>query len=417
MAIERAKGVRDFLPEEMILRNEIVAKLKKCFERFGFSPLDTPAIEKLDILASKYAGGEEILKEVFKFKDQGERELGLRYEFTISLARVIGMNPQLKMPFKVYQIGKVWRDGPIKLGRYREFVQCDCDIIGSKSVLADYECIELASSVFKELGLDVVIKVNNRKILTKMMEYAGIKDAVSAILSLDKLAKIGWEGVVKELREKDISDSSIKKLREVVEIEGNNVDKLRKLRKLIGDSEGINEIEELFKYYNKSNVIFDLSLARGLSYYTGTVFETFLANEDFKSSLSGGGRYDNMISQLVEKSEIVPAVGISFGLEPIIDILGKKESKKTLTKCYVIPIGDVNALEVVKELRENGINSEVDIIGRGISKNLDYANSLGIPFVIFIGSDEVKQGKVKLRNMKNGEEKLILLKEAIKELK
>ena len=407
--------MRDFLPEEMILREDIIRRLKKIFQKYGFAPLDTPAIEREEVLASKFAGGEEILKEMFTLTDQGERKLGLRYDLTIPFARVIGMNPQLKIPFKRYQIDKVWRDGPIKLGRYREFIQCDCDIYGSRSMMADYECICLANDVFKELKLDVTIKVNNRKILDAIMEYAGIENKDSAILSLDKLAKIGWEGVVKELEEKKISEDSINKLKEIVDIDGNNLDKIKKLKKIIGDNEGIDEIEELFNYIDKSNVVFDVSLARGLSYYTGTVYEVY--TEGFSSSLAAGGRYDNMVGEFLEKKEIYPMVGISFGLEPITDVM-KKETRKTLTQIYVIPIGETKkALEIVKELRDNEINSEIDIVGRGISKNLDYANSLGIRYVILLGENEVKDNKVTLRDMKSGEEKLISLKEVIKCLK
>ncbi|MBU1203678.1 MAG: histidine--tRNA ligase, partial [Nanoarchaeota archaeon] len=318
MKLETAKGMRDIPPEEKILQQEVVDKIRGIFERYGFSPLETPVVERWDVLSSKYAGGSEILKETFKFKDQGKRELGLKYDLTVPFARFIGMNPNLKLPFKRYQIEKVFRDGPIKLGRYREFWQCDVDIAGSSNILADAEIVNLIVDVFKELGLKVIVKVNNRKLLNSILDYVGVKKEKweDVIISIDKLEKIGAVGVKKELEEKNVDASIVKKLVWILKLES-----LGDIQKVIGDCEGIKELEELFGYVGSKNVIFDACLARGLSYYTGTVFEAFLKDSNIDSSVAGGGRYDEMIGNFVGGSRKIAAVGVSFGLSVIMKAL------------------------------------------------------------------------------------------------
>jgi len=423
MKLERSKGTRDFMPEEQIVRNDIVDTLKNVFEAYGFGPLETPAIEKLEVLSSKFAGGEEILKETFKLKDQGGRKLGLRYDLTVSLARVIGMNPQLKMPFKRYEIGNVWRDGPMGLARYRQFLQCDVDIIGCNTMLADAELIALTDKAFNELGLDAVIKVNNRKVLNDILDYLKIKKdkCDDVILSIDKLEKFGIDAVKKELKAKKINKKVIDELLKIINTKGTNNDKINKLKKIIKNSEGLKEIEELLGYLKILNidVDFDVSLARGLSYYTGPIFEVILKDSKVKSSVAGGGRYDNMIGSLLGKGNY-PATGISFGLDRIYDAVveKKKEKAKTVTKVFIIPIGMLKeSLKIAQKLRGENINVDIDLMGRGISKNLNYANSMGIPFVMFVGEDEVKQGKVKLKGMVSGKEKLVTVEEVISSLK
>src|SRR3989344_4409687 len=273
--LSRAKGTRDFLPEEKILRQSVENTLKKIFECYGFSPAETPILERYDVLASKYAGGEEILKETFKLKDQGDRELALRYDLTVPLARVVAMNPTLKMPFRRYQIGVVFRDGPLKAGRYREFTQCDVDVIGSSSMRQDAEIINLAKDAFQAIGLQVVIKVNNRKILDALMETAQIPEGKrnSTILALDKLEKIGMEAVKKELQEKGIFSEPIDNLCRWISIKGTNDQKIKELKKILINKQGLLEMEEVLSYAPEA--VFEVSLARGLSYYTGTIFEVF----------------------------------------------------------------------------------------------------------------------------------------------
>lgn len=417
MEIRNAKGTRDFLPEEEILREEVIEILKKTFENFGFSPLQTPVIERYDILSSKYAGGSEILNETFKFKDQGGRELGLRYDLTVPLARVMAMNPQLKMPFKSYHIGEVFRDGPIKLGRYREFVQCDADIVGNKNMLADVECIRLAQEVFERLNLKVSIEVNSRKVMDSILDYLKIpkekNDAV--IIVIDKLKKVGIKEVKNELGGLGISEEKVAELMKIFMVRGSNKGKITSLKKLVG-SEGLAEMEQVLNSVDGKDVEFNVALARGLSYYTGTVFEVFAKDKEVNVAIAGGGRYDSMIGSFLEGKGEVPAVGISFGLEPIIDII-KRERKvrKSVAKVYVIPINTAKvSFGIAEKLRKAQINTDVDLMERGVSKNLEYANSLAIPYVILVGEKELKANKVKLRDMKTGKEKLVNIKDAIK---
>ncbi|MBW2969007.1 histidine--tRNA ligase [Candidatus Woesearchaeota archaeon] len=427
MKLERAKGTRDFLPEEKIIRNQVVDKLKNVFEKYGYSPFETPIIERYDVLSAKQGAGQEsdIMKEIFKLSDQGGRSLGLRFELTLSFSRVIGMNPNLKMPFKRYEIGSVFRDGPIKLGRYRQFWQCDVDVVGTKKMIADAELILLTLDCFKELGLNAYLQVNNRKLLKGIIEYADIpaKKANSVIITIDKLSKYGKEEVLKELKSKQVDDEQIKKLMNAIEVQGTNKEKLQKLRSMITNdigSQGLKELEELFSYLSKQNIEFNPLLARGLGYYTGPIFEGFLRDSEIKSSICGGGRYDEMISSLLDSKKEYPATGISFGLDVITDAikLTKKEYKKTTAKAYVIPIGiEKQAFEIAQKLRNKGIKIDIDLTGRGISKNLNYANSLEIPYVIFIGENELKQEKVKLKNMKTGKEEMIGVDEIYKKLK
>ncbi len=424
MKLENAKGTRDFLPEDKILREKIISNLKEVFELFGYSPIETPALERFEVLSSKYTGGAEILKETFKLKDQGNRDLGLRYDLTVPFARVIGQNPTLKMPFKRYQIEKVWRDGPVNLGRYREFLQADIDVIGLKTMAIDAEMVEIAKVVFEKLTIDVTIKVNSRKILNAIMDYAGIeknKHEVS-ILSLDKLDKVGIDGVRKELIDNaKISDEQIEKLVSIISITGKNEQKLISLKmKLTGidAQEGLKEMEELLSYVEYENVIFDLTLARGLSYYTGTVFEAVPNESIIKSSVCGGGRYDKMIGNLLNQEKEYPAIGISFGVDRIMDILSRKEEqKKSVTQIYIIPIKTYKqSLDVARKLRKVGIKVDIDMQGKGPSKNLDYANVQKIPHVIFIGETELEANKFKLKDMKTGEEKLLSVNEIIHEI-
>ncbi len=421
MELKTPKGTRDFPPEEKILRDEIVAALREVFELYGFSPFETPLIEMYDVLSSKYAGGAEILKETFKLKDQGNRELGLRYDLTVPLARFVATNPKMKMPFKRYHVGEVFRDGPVTLARYRQFTQCDVDTIGAPSLKADAEILALARRVFQKLKLGATIKVNNRKLLSEMTDACGIPGELSeaAILTIDKMDKIGKEGVEKELIGKSIGAKPIGKLLSIIEIKGSNEEKIKQLKKSMTDSAGIKEIEEVLGYADALgvDVEFDTLLARGLSYYTGTVIEVILNESKVKSSVCGGGRYDNMIGNFIGKGQI-QAVGISFGLDRIFDALSEKEQrKKTVTKLLLVPIGIFEAVAAMaEELRSAGVETEIDLMDRGPSKCLQYANSLRIPYVAFVGEEELKQKKMRLKSMASGKEMMCDITQAVKEI-
>lgn len=422
MDLQLPKGTRDFAPEEKIVRDKVVDTLKEVFELYGFAPLETPIFERFDVLSSKYTGGAEILKETFKLKDQGGRDLGLRYDLTVPLSRFIGMNPNTRMPFKRYQIGEVFRDGPVASARYRQFTQCDVDVIGSSSMAADAEIVSLIFTALKKLGFEIVIKINNRKLLNDVLDYCGVeKDRQDlAILSIDKLEKLGLSVVKNELKEQRIDDSKINKIIDILNIKGSNDEKIKQLKNILKNSDGLNDIEQLISYVSSQNLEadFDVSLARGLSYYTGTVIEAYIKNSSVKSSVAGGGRYDKMIGALLGKGDY-PAVGVSFGVDRIYDaMLEKRETKqKTNTKVYVIPIKTINeSIKIAQQLRDAGINADIDLNEKGPSKNLEYANSLGIPFVLFVGKKELQENKLKLRDMKSGKEEMLRLDQIIEKL-
>jgi histidyl-tRNA synthetase len=334
------------------------------------------------------------------------------------------MNPQTKLPFKRYQIGSVFRDGPIKAGRYREFYQCDVDVVGVSSTLADAEIISLLSFVFKKLNLDVVIEINSRKLLEDIMEVIEIpKDKkITTIITIDKLKKIGRKEVKKELILKGIAEEKCEKLLEVLLVEGSNLEKLEKIKNAIGDSKvanlkrGVEELTELFSYLEsfKVDYLFLPSLARGLGYYTGPIYEVFLKNTIIMdSSIAGGGRWDNMIGKYLNKEESsFPATGVSFGLEPIMEIIKKRDGlgSSTTAKLFVIPIGKENinsAISITQKIREQNIPTIIDLMNKSVSKNLDYADKLKIPFVGFLGNDEIKENRIKIKNLMTGKEELL----------
>lgn len=424
MNLQNAKGTQDVPPEEKALKNQLAESLQKIFSLYGFYPLETPLIERYETLAAKFAAGEasDALKEIFKLKDQGDRDLGLRFDLTVPLARYIAMNPNLKMPFKRYEIGPVFRDGPIKAGRMRQFWQCDFDIIGSSSMVADAECLALFENGFDQLGIDVIIKVNNRKLLNGILEQAGITDKETAIVTIDKLDKIGEKGVTEELKTRGLNSKQIKAILTLI----NPQTSLQTLKEEITAEEGIEglkELSELFQYIEKMNlkkIKFEASLARGLAYYTGTVFEVYAKESKITSSLGSGGRWDNMIGNFMGGNRVIPAVGGSFGLVPIVETLKEKGkiSSGNLTKAYVIPINTINeSLVIVQELRSSGIPVEISLGKKGVSKNLEFASSLKIPYVLILGEEELKKDKVLLRDMVSGTETLLSTKDIIRKLK
>ncbi len=419
--LSNPKGTRDFPPEEKILRDKVINQIKEIFERYGYSPLETPTFEKIEILDVKNGAGEtsDIVSEIYRFKDQGGRELGLRYEFTFALARFFGQNPQLKLPFKRYQIGPVFRDGPIKSGRYREFYQCDIDVIGVNQSLVDAEVLSVVKDVFNKLDLEVVIEINNRKLLNEIITFCGISEeqTKNIIITIDKLKKIGVEGVKKELLEKTITEEQTNKLLSILEDiqKGNNQQKIEALEKKLGNTQGLQELKSFFENLKmfKVNFEFNPTLARGLGYYTSLIFEVFLKDETIMSgSIAGGGRWDDMIGKYIGNNNLnMPATGLAFGIEPILENIKKRDGlpKKTVANLLIVPIGETleKTIEITQKLRNQGKKIIVDLQRKNISKNLEYANKLGIPFVGIIGEDEVKQNKIKIKNMSTGEEELL----------
>lgn len=425
--LRNLKGTRDFLQNEQRIRNEIIRKLQGVFEIYGYQPIETPIICQYDVLASKYAGGDEILKEIYKFKDQGQRDVGLRYDLTVPLARVVGMNLNLKLPFKRYEIGKVFRNGPVKTGRSREFIQCDVDIVGVKSIMAEAELMIMANDIYKMLGLDVYISFNNRKLLSGIIRSTGLNEDLegTVILSLDKLEKIGEAGVRLELIKKGISNEDINILFSFLNMDEEELlEMLRKNPKNDLIEQGVKELDELIYYMQsagiKDSCKFSPWLARGLEIYTGTVFEVFLKDGSITSSLGAGGRYDKIIAAFLDNGIEYPAVGITFGLDVIYAALSYK-SKKILespVQVYIIPIGtQVEALNLLTLLRRQGISSDIEMNSRKLRKSLEYAGKQGIPFVIIIGENEMKIGRVKIKNMEDGKETEATIDQIADELK
>jgi len=419
MELSTAKGTRDLYPEDVILLERAVRVLRRNFELFGFSPLETPSIENLSVLASKYTGGAEILKETFKLKDQGGRDLGLRYDLTVPFARFVAMNPQLKMPFKRYQIGRVFRDGPVSTNRLREFTQCDCDVVGTKSLAADAECILLFLQCFQEMGLAVEVRVNNRKILDELMAALQIKENLRerVILAIDKLDKKTKKEVEDEIVALGIPRNTVEKLFTVFDSQGTNEEILKRISAVVGvESVGVAELREVLSYVDSVKVV--PSLARGLAYYTGTIFEVYYT--EIRQSIGSGGRYDKMISALLGSSQEYPAVGCSFGLDVIMNALKTRREKveKSVVSVYVVPIGlpVAKVWGIVSELRAGGVATDVAFASKGVSKGLEYANAYTIPYVVLVGEDELKAKKVKLKDMKTGKEELLSVKQVVKKM-
>lgn len=413
-----AKGTRDYMPAEQSVREMIRSTLVDTFKLYNFGPLETPILEYYDILASKYAGGAEILKETYTLTDQANRKLGLRYDLTVPFSRVIAMNQNTRMPFKRWEIGKAFRDGPIKLGRYREFTQCDVDVVGIASMAADAELISMATMVFKKLEINVYLEVNNMKVLSGVLTQAGVKkeDIKSAILTVDKLKKIGAQGAEGELISKGIKDIDFDMLFKVLSESESNEQTIERIRGTITNKtclEGLNEIEELFKYIKEfsinSEVKFTPSLARGLGFYTSTIFEVYAKGSKMTSSVAGGGRYDDIIKKFLNSEKNYPAVGISFGLEAIYDTLmglGKVTNlDRNMLKAYVIAIDNIDyAIPIVAKLRKAGITADVNYSNKKLKKELEYANDMKIPFVVIVGEREAKENVGTLRDMNSKEQ-------------
>ncbi len=402
MSFKTPRGTRDIKPEEMIRYEYVLSIIKKVFEKYGFDPFDTPAFEEWALLSAKSGGGEEIKKEIYYFKDKSDRELGLRFDLTVPLCRFVASNPDLPKPFKRYQIGKVWRyDKPGAL-RWREFLQADCDIVGSESMEAEAEWLRAICEIFSALGFkDFVIRINNRKITEDFVKALGINNVIDVFRSIDKLEKIGEKTVEKELMEKGIPNAARKRILEFVQLK--DIDKVKKQL----SSGGISELEKILTLLPdyKKNMQVDMSLVRGLEYYTGPVFEISVGAG---ISLGGGGRYDNLIETFGGKP--TPATGISIGVDRLVAVMEEKKMfslPKTSCKVFVVSVNEkvkAGVLNIVNTLRKIGVSSEFDIMDRSLSKQLSYVNSREIPFVLVIGEKEIESGKARLRNMKSGKE-------------
>jgi len=428
--------MRDFGTEEMIIREYVIQTIKKIFEAYGFETIETPALEELELLTAK--SGEDVAKQIFRIESEKEKKLGLRFDLTVPLARFLANNPQLPKPFKRYAIAPVWRYEEPQAGRLRQFYQADVDICGSSSMEADVECIACAVDCLKALGFkDLKVRVNNRKLLEAFVEILKEKipeevkiefGSLEIFRAIDKLGKIGKDGVKEELKKIGMPEKQIEELLKIISIEGKYEEVLKEGEKLLkNNSKGKEGIEELKQIYEFSKIygiaellVLDFSLARGLDYYTGPIFEIEVKKEKI-GSLAGGGRYDKLIELYGGKP--TPATGISLGIERIMEIL-KKEKKiklqKTRVKVFVANVEESvkkEAIEIANKLRKEGIPTQVDLMKRNLTKQLEYADALGIPFVVIVGKKEVEKKKFKVKDMEKKIEKELGVEEIIELLK
>ena len=422
--LRNVKGTTDYSPKEQYIRNYISDTLKKVFEKYGFKPLQTPLLCYYDLLALKYDEENDILKEVYKVSDQGNRNLALRYDLTVPFAKYIAINQNTKLPFKRYEIGEVFRNGPVKLGRDREFIQCDVDTVGIEGQLVEAEFVALYVEAYKELGIDVIIKYNNRKFLSGIIIEAGILDELvtDTITVVDKFEKLTKEELEKEFLKIGVNKDQIEKLYKFLQMDAEELVNIKSENEIL--NEGIKELETLKKYVGELNlaeyVQFSPSLARGQEYYTGTVFEVYDAKGEIKSSIGGGGRYDKMITDFINDGKQYPAVGISFGLNVIYEILKEREefTQKALTDIFIIPMGtEIECLKIAETLRKADFKVEVEMKTRKMKKSLEYANEENIPYVFILGEDELKQNLVSVKDMKNKTQTTISLENLVENFK
>lgn len=445
------KGTRDFSPIEMARRNYIFDTIKSVFRLYGFSQIETPAMENLSTLMGKY--GDEGDKLLFKILNSGDflagvdkselesansvnvlkhiSDKGLRYDLTVPFARYVVMNRgNLSFPFKRFQIQPVWRADKPQKGRYREFYQCDVDVVGSDSLLNEVELIQIVDEVYRRLKINVVLKINNRKILSGIAEVIGESDKlVDITVAIDKLDKIGVENVNAELREKGVSEAGIEKLQPIINMAGSNDDKLNVIADVLKSSEiglkGVEELRTILRYVKMLNVAteveIDLTLARGLNYYTGAIFEV-KAKDVVIGSITGGGRYDNLTG--VFGLDGMSGVGISFGADRIYDVLNQldlyPQELLASTQILFATFGENEfnfALNLLKEVRNNGISAEIYPEPVKMKKQMSYADNKAIPYVAIVGETEMAENKVMLKNMVTGEQQLVGIAEVVSILK
>ncbi len=411
MALSTPKGMPDYLPEQQIVIEDIKKVVKDVFEKYGFVPLDTPALENLSILMRKGSGGTEIGKEIFTLEDRAGRKLGLRFDLTVPLARVFASNSNLTKPFKRYQEGKVWRQ---EFGnRTREFIQFDADTLGSDSMIADAEILACYQEIFDRLGLSVVIKINNRELLSDFLMKNGIKknQITDALICIDKLNKIGERGVLQEAEQKGIDSRVLKKIISFI-----SKSKINDFKKFKGFSD-LMAVISFSKYLGVRDLEFSPSLSRGLDYYTGTVFEVFLKSQANNLSLCGGGRYDELIGVLSGKKERIPAVGGSVGVTRIYDALSGKNQRKTNTQLFIVSVNaERESLKLATQFRRKAIRVEIDLMNRKPSACFKYADKMKIPYVLVVGEKEIRAKKFSLKNMRTGKQKLLSAHEIVQEV-
>jgi len=421
-----ARGTRDIPPEEMRKRNWILDRIRKIFERYGFEPLGTPAFESWEML--KIKSGEDVINQIYYFKDKSDRELGLRFEWTSSLCRFVASHRELSMPFKRYAIGPVWRYEAPSEKRYREFWQADIDTVGVGDQVADAEVLSAAVDCLESIGFKgFVIRLSDRRILDSILKLVNLphENSLDIFRVIDKLSKIGEEGVKEELKKLGVSSESSKRLLELIAVRGEPESTLKYLKPLLKDSEmgvkGFSSVKSICEYSSsfgfEQYLRIDLSLARGLDYYTGPVYEVLAEGFEDYGSIAGGGRYDDLIG--VYGGRESPATGISLGVDRIFSLLDERGAFKDLrlgSRVQVVFTSKKilnDAIKVIQKLRRAGIASELDLIGRSLTRQLESADKKGVEKVVIIGERELKEGKIILRDMKTATQENIPLEDLV----
>ncbi len=409
--LKNVKGTYDYLPNEQRIRNFINETLKEIFEKYGYQPLETPIICYYDLLAGKYDESNDLLNEIYKLTDQGKRKLGLRYDLTVPFAKCITITKDLRLPFKRYEIGKVFRDGPVKTGRDREFIQCDVDVVGIQGQMIEAELISLFIEGYNKLGIDVIVKYNSRNLMSGLIIEQGISsDLVSNVITIiDKLDKIKEEELLKEFNNLNINNEKANNLLNIFKLDLNQLNEKYQNTNNELIKKGLSELNELESYIKeyKDNIKFVATLARGQEYYTGNVFEVYSKNNELSCSLGGGGRYDNMITDFIGDGNKYPAVGISFGLSTIYEILKNKEQFKnrSLIDIYIIPMNTKKeSLVLANKLRNLGYKVDIEMNDKKLKKSFEYANKENIPYVIVLGEEEINNKYFYIKNMSTGQQ-------------
>ena len=424
----KLSGFMELSPEKQIVFDNMQEKIKTVFNRNCFMPLDTPVLELAEVLLAKSGG--DIDKEIYHF-NKGDSHIAMRYDLTVPLARFVAMNSEtLSYPFKRYQIGKVYRGEKAQKGRFREFYQCDADIIGNEKlpVAADAECVNMLYEIFKELNLEVIINISNRNLLDGLIEEMGLSSQRNEILTiLDKLDKIGVENVTAMLGDLGLSDKNITKLVHLCAKKGDFSELIGDLFKVSKNEtylKGVNELQELFtclEAYGAKNCILNAGVIRGQNYYTGTIFEANMPSHPEFGAVGAGGRYDNLAQYFTDKK--LPGVGMSIGLTRLFDLLDKNnllpEEPKTNITLEIIPLGDTltTCLSLVTHFKENGINAQVNYDERSFKAKLKAANTKQIPYVLIVGEDEVKNKTYALKDMLNGTQSTLSKEDCVKTIK
>lgn len=424
LELKNVKGSYDYESKDQMIRNYISDTLKNVFEKYGYKPLSTSILCYYDLLALKYSEDNDILKEIYQVTDQAKRKLALRYDLTVPFAKYIAINQNINLPYKRYEIGKVFRDGPVKKGRIREFIQCDVDSVGIEGEMVEAELMALYKEGFEKLGIDIKIKYNNRKIMIGIIEVCKIpKEKVSQVVTvIDKFEKLTKEEIKIEFLKIGLEEKQIQNLIQYLNMNFVNLKKTFENTENLSLQQGLKEVEELNQYIENLElspyVEFSATLARGQEYYTGTVMEVYQTEGEIKSSIGGGGRYDKMIGDFIGDGKKYPAVGISFGLDVIFDILKARGNvKNTVTDVYIIPMGNnIQAMKIAQDLRKEDIKVDMEMNDKKLKKSLNYANLENIPFVIIMGEEELKENKVILKNMKTGEQEKVKMEEVAQKI-